>query len=161
MMRNIMRLAAPLVVAYGALAGFAASAQTTSQTALGIDILSSRPEFVTGGDALVRISGVASAPKVTVGANDLSGAFRPDSKGGWVGLIEGLGDGTNRLVATAGGKEATLTLVNHPLNGTLFAGPQQEPFVCENASHGLAPAADASCTAPTVVRYFYRDKGGE
>jgi hypothetical protein len=47
------------------------------------------------------------------------------------------------------------------VNGTLFAGPQQEPFVCENAYHGLAPAVDASCAAPTVVTYFYRDKGGE
>jgi hypothetical protein len=25
----------------------------------------------------------------------------------------------------------------------------------------LAPAADASCAAPTVVKYFYRDKAGE
>ena len=37
MTRNIMRLAVPLVVASGALAGFAAWAQTASQTALGID----------------------------------------------------------------------------------------------------------------------------
>ena len=161
MTRNIIGLAISFVVASGALAGFAASAQTALQTALGIDVLSSRPDLVTGGDALVRIFGVEAAPKVTVGASDVSGAFRPDSKGGWVGLIEGLTDGANRLVATAGGKEATLTLVNHPVNGTLFAGPQQEPFVCENASHGLAPAADASCAAPTVVSYFYRDKGGE
>jgi Tannase-like family of unknown function (DUF6351) len=160
-MRNLMCLAASLVIACGALAGFAARAQTPSQTALGIDVVSSRPDLVTGGDALVRISGAEAAPKGTVGANDVSGAFRPDSKGGWVGLVEGLGDGANRLVVTAGGKEATLTLVNHPVNGTLFAGPQQEPFVCENASHGLAPPADASCAAPTVVRYFYRDKGGE
>ncbi len=160
-MRHITCLAVSLVVACGALAGFAARAQTPSQTALRIDVVSSRPDLVTGGDALVRISGAEAAPRVTVGANDVSGAFRPDSKGGWVGLVEGLGDGANRLVVTAGGKEATLTLVNHPVNGTLFAGPQQEPFVCENASHGLAPAADASCAAPTVVRYFYRDKGGE
>jgi hypothetical protein len=160
-MRNIMCLAASLAVACGALVGFAAWAQTASPSALGIDVVSSRPDLVTGGDALVRISGADAAPKVTVGANDVSGAFRPDSKGGWVGLVEGLGDGAYRLVVTAGGKEATLTLVNHPVNGTLFAGPQQEPFVCENASHGLAPPADTSCTAPTVVRYFYRDKGGE
>jgi Tannase-like family of unknown function (DUF6351) len=160
-MRNIMCLAASLVIACGALAGFAARAQTASQTALGIDVVSSRPDLVTGGDALVRISGAEAAPKVTVGANDVSGAFRPDSKGGWIGLVEGLGDGANRLVVTASGKEATLTLVNHPVNGTLFAGPQQDPFVCENASHGLAPPADTSCAAPTVVRYFYRDKGGE
>jgi Tannase-like family of unknown function (DUF6351) len=65
------------------------------------------------------------------------------------------------LTAKAGDREAAVTLVNHPVNGTLFAGPQQEPFVCENEAHGLAPATDASCAAPTVVTYFYRDKRGE
>ncbi len=161
MTRHTMRLAVSLVVASGALAGSAAWAQTTSQTALGIDVLSSRPDLVTGGDALVRVSGAQVAPKVTVGAADVSAAFRPDSKGGWVGLVEGLADGANRLAAAAGGKEATLILVNHPVNGALFAGPQQEPFVCENASHGLAPPTDTSCAAPAVVKYLYRDKGGE
>ena len=60
--------------------------------------------------------------EATVGANDVSGVFPAGSKGGWVGLVEGLADGANRLVATAGGK-SDLTLVNHPVNGTLFAGP--------------------------------------
>jgi hypothetical protein len=65
------------------------------------------------------------------------------------------------LAVKAGGREAAVTLVNHPVNATLFAGPQQEPFVCENEAHGLAAATDASCAAPTVVTYFYRDKRGE
>src|SRR5262249_57676595 len=66
--------------------------------------------------------------------------------------VEGLKDGSNQLVAKAGGKEATLTVVNHSVNGTLFAGPQQEPFICENESHGLASPNDNSCAAPTTVR---------
>ncbi len=160
MVRDIARLTASCAVVCGALAG-SAWAQTGGPTTFGIEVLSSRPELVTGGDALVRISGAEAAPKVTVGAADVSGAFRPDAKGGWVGLVEGLKDGANQLVAKAGSKEASVTLVSHPLNGTLFAGPQQEPFVCENESHGLASPADASCAAPTMVKYFYRDKGGE
>ena len=137
MVRDIARLTASVAVVCGALAG-SAWAQTGGQTAFGIEVLSSRPELVTGGDALVRISGTEAAPKVTVGTADVSGAFRPDPKGGWVGLVEGLKDGANQLVAKAGSKEASVTLVSHPMNGTLFAGPQQEPFVCENESHGLA-----------------------
>jgi Tannase-like family of unknown function (DUF6351) len=132
----------------------------TAQTALSIEVLSSRPDLVTGGDALVRISG-PEAPKVTVDTSDASAEFRPDQNGRWVGLIEGLKDGANQLVAKAGGKEATVTLVNHPLNGTLFAGPQQEPFICENQSHGLASPADSSCAAPAVVKYFFRNKSGD
>jgi hypothetical protein len=157
MNRDITRLTALLVVGCGALAGSAAHAQTN----LAIEVLSSRPELVTGGNALVRISGAEAAPKVTIGALDASGAFRSDGKGGWIGLVEGLKDGANPLTAKAGTREGTVTLVNHPLNGTLFAGPQQEPFVCENESHGLESPTDASCAAPSVVKYFYRDKGGE
>jgi hypothetical protein len=157
--RKIWRLTASFAVIGGALAGFAAWAQTG--TGPRIDVLSSRPELVSGGDALVAISGIEAAPKVTLGANDVSAAFKPDAKGGWVGLVEGLKDGNNQLVANAGGKQAGLTLVNHPRNGTLLAGPLQEPFVCENESFGLERARDASCAAPSKVEYFYRNKGGE
>jgi hypothetical protein len=159
---KITRLTASIAILGGTLAGFAVFEQAPAQTALRIETLSSRPELVTGGDALVRISGAEAAPRVTVGANDVSGAFRADPKGGgWIGLVEGLRDGANQLSAKAGGKEASLTLVNHPVNGTLFAGPQQEPFICENESHGLASPTDASCAAPTMVKYFYRNKSGE
>jgi hypothetical protein len=164
--KNIARLTASFAVMCGALAGTAGWSltgwgQTGAPPALGIDVLSSRPELVTGGDALVRISGAEAAPKVTVGTIDVSEAFRSDAKGGWVGVVDGLKDGTNQVIAKAGGKEATVILVNHPVNGTLFAGPQQEPFICENASHGLASPTDASCAAPTTIKYFYRNKSGE
>src|SRR5262249_36636939 len=75
-------------------------------------------------------------------------------------LVDGLKDGDNALIAKAGGKETSLTLVNHPLNGSLFAGPQQQPFVCENESHGLDSAKDGSCAAPATIKYFYPDRGG-
>src|SRR5262245_17741148 len=52
-----------------------------AQTALSVEVLSSRPELVTGGDALVRIT-APEAPQVTVGAGDVSAAFRRDQKGG-------------------------------------------------------------------------------
>jgi hypothetical protein len=161
MVRNFLRPAASLGVICAALAGFAVSSPGGAQAVLGIEVLSSRPALVSGGDALVRISGAAAAPQVTVGGSDVSGAFRSDAKGGWIGLVAGLADGVNKLTAKAGDREAAVTLVNHPVNGTLFAGPQQEPFVCENEAHGLAAATDASCAAPTVVTYFYRDKRGE
>ena len=70
-------------------------------------------------------------------------------------------DGDNALAVSAGGSRVALTLTNHPINGTLFAGPQQTPFVCENEAHGLALATDDSCAAPTVTGYCYRSTGGE
>ena len=137
-----------------------AGAQAGSQE-LSVEVLSSFPELVTGGDALVKVSGARVAPTVTVGRTDVSAVFSADGDGGWLGLIDGLSDGENGLVVSAGGGRASLTLTNHPTNGTLFGGPQQTPFVCENETHGLAPARDESCAAPTVTGYFYRSTGGE
>ena len=142
------RLTASVAVICGAFAAGTAAAQNPK---LAIEVLSSRAELVSGGDALVRIAADA-APQVTVGGKDVSAAFKSDSKGGWVGLVGGLKDGDNALLAKAGGKEGALTLVNHPLNGTLFVGPQQVPFVCENESHGLASPKDSSCAAPSTSR---------
>ena len=157
MERKTLRLAALSTLLCGALAGSQPNAQTAG---LSVDVLSSRPQLVTGGDALVRISGVTAAPSVAVDGRDVSSAFKSDSKGGWIGLVAGLKDGNNALVAKAGGAEKALTLVNHPINGTLFAGPQQKPFVCENEVHGLDAAKDESCAAPTKVLYFYRSTDG-
>jgi len=156
---KIWRVAASVTAICAALAWSEAWAQ--SGKGLTLEVLSSRPELVSGGDALVRISGADGAPTVSVGGKDVSGVFKSDSKGGWVGLVDGLKDGDNQLVAKAAGKEAAVTLKNHPLNGTLFAGPQQTPFLCENENHGLASAKDDSCAAPSTVKYFYRNKSGE
>jgi hypothetical protein len=46
--------------------------------------------------------------------------------------------------------------VNHPINGTLFAGPQQQPYICENDIHKLAKPTTPDCAAPIVVEYWYR-----
>lgn len=144
-----------------ALAMLCATGAAYAQSALKIEVLSSRPELVSGGDALVKITGANAAPNVTVGGTDVSGVFKGSASAGWVGVVAGLKDGANQLVAKADGKEGNLTLVNHPINGALFAGPQQVPFVCENESHRLASAKDDSCAAPAKVEYFYRNKGGE
>src|SRR5215472_1563734 len=154
MSKQTLRLLAPSLAVCATLAASQAWALT-------LEVLSSRPELVSGGDALVRISGASGAPTVTVDGNDVSAAFKADAGGNWVALVGGLKDGDNRLVAKTGGSEAALTLKNHPINGTLFAGPQQTPFLCENENHGLASAKDATCAAPSTVKYYYRNKGGE
>jgi hypothetical protein len=128
---------------------------------LSVEVLSSFPELVTGGDALVKVGGASSAPTVTIGGTEVSVAWGADGNLGWIGRVDGLSDGDNELIVSSGGSEATLTLRNHPINGTLFAGPQQTPFVCENEAHGLAAATDESCAAPTLTGYFYRSTDGE
>ena len=155
MNRKVIRLTVSFVVIFGVLTGLPAWGQDLS-----IEVLSSFPELVTGGDALVKITGVSTAPRVTVGGRDVSSAFVADGSSGWIGLVDGLVDGENALAVSAGGGHATLSLTNHPTNGTLFAGPQQTPFVCENEAHGLAPAMDEFCAAPTMTAYSYRSTDG-
>ncbi len=124
-----------------------------------VEVLSSRPDLVTGGDALIKVSS-AARPLVSVDGVDMSNAFKTDRRDGWLGVVTGLknGDSTLSVRSGAGGAATTVTLTNHPINGSLFAGPQQAPFLCENEGFRLAPAKDAGCSTDIVVRYSYLAK---
>src|SRR2546429_8220073 len=120
MTKTVMRLAVSLMAV-------AATLGSACAQSLSVEVLSSRPEVVSGGSGLVRIVGSSAAPAVTIDGKDVSGAFKADAQGRWVGLVDGLKDGDNRLMAKGEGREAALTLRNHAINATLFAGPQQTP----------------------------------
>src|SRR4051812_39651232 len=83
-----------------AIAGGSASA------AVQIDVLSSKPQLVTGENALVRISGATTAPIVTVGKNDVSKSFKTDAAGNYIGVVTGLAVGNNALTVKAGADTA-------------------------------------------------------
>ena len=111
---------------------------------LTIEVLSSAPEQVSGGDALVRVEVPRTVPlhqvTVTLDGADVTDAFSPvPGVRALVGLVEGLDVGANELRAAPNGRgrgrpaAATVTLVNHPINGPIFSGPQQQPFVCTTA----------------------------
>ena len=144
-----------------------------SSAAPAIEALSTLPQYVSGGDVLVEIrlhDDAASLKQLRIEANgrDVSGSFRTMPDGSLRGLVGGLALGENEIVARANGngkgtppgRSATLRVVNHPLSGPMFSGPQQEPFFCETVQNGLGPALDADCSAPTQVRYQYRTTAG-
>ena len=119
------------------------AAQTTAQRALQIQALSTRPDLVSGGDVLIRISTpagtVPESMSVMLNGRDVTSAFRPSAAAnGRVGLIRDLRLGKNELVARTKDREpaATLTLINHPVTGPVIAGPHQTPFVCETEAFG-------------------------
>jgi Tannase-like family of unknown function (DUF6351) len=123
-----------------------------------IRVVSSRADMVTGGDALVEITGASSAvPAIAVILNgrDVTNVFRAaGSNGSLLGRIEGLTIGRNVLEARTRGKRVVrLDLHNHPIAGPVFSGPHQTPFVCQTEEAGLGPALDYNCSAPTVVGY--------
>ena len=92
---------------------------------LQLRVLSSRPEMVTGGDALVRVElppGLSpSDVKLTVNGTDATGRLKADASGrSLTGLVTGLTPGSNTLSASAPRQSsAKLTVVNHPITGPL------------------------------------------
>ncbi len=130
---------------------------------LTVEAVSTRPEHVTGGDVLVRVTGLGDSDDVEVTAEgtDVTGAFTVADDGTATGLVTGLAGGESTIEARAGGATATLDVVDHPMTGPVFSGPHLEPFVCTTEEHGLGPATDDDCSAPTVVRWSYVNGAGE
>src|SRR5438034_11619841 len=118
-----------LVAAIGILV-IAATHAGRAADGLQVRVLSSRPDMVSGGDALVRIdlpAGVAAGDvKLTVNGADATKQLKADASGRSVtGLVTGLNNGSNALTATSAKKgSAKLTVVNHPITGPIFSGPQ-------------------------------------
>lgn len=121
-----------------------------------ISVLSSRPDMVSGGDALVAVSDPAA--KITLNGADISASFKPAASGGVIGLVHGLTLGAN--VIQAGG--ASLTLKNYPIQGPIFSGPRETPYYCMTdkfplpaSKETLGVAQDADCSVATRVDYVY------
>jgi hypothetical protein len=151
----------------------ALSVSLPAAPALRITTLSSRPDKVSGGDALVRVEVADNTPLnlivVRRNGQDVTSAFRADGEHrALIGLVRGLRLGLNMLDASAGGGAAAVELpvVNHPSTGPIFSGPQEQPFVCQTQSFRLPNGAmlgaplDAACSVKTAVVHVYKPAGG-
>ena len=108
-----------------------------------VTVLSGQADQVSGGDALVQVTlprrATVADLRVDVDGIDVTPAFAdPEGDGTAVGVVEGLVEGENtvRAVIDKGrrnSRSTTATLVNHPIGGPIFSGPQQQPFVCTTA----------------------------
>ncbi len=148
-----------------ALGGGVASAAGSVQS---LEVLSNRADLISGGDALVAAElagGVDPASiHVDVDGVDVTSAFGIRPSGRLEGLVTGLKLGANTLtVRDAGGAGKRIRIVNHPIGGPVFAGPQVTPFACNpNASNPpLGAAVDAQCNAPTRVDLLYRNAANQ
>jgi hypothetical protein len=132
---------------------------------LRIEVVSGRADLVTGGDALIRVTGARkpSELRVTVGNRDVTRDFAVRANGRYEGLVTGLRTGRNELrVTTRRDGGARITLTDHPVGGPLFAGPQVQPWDCtlQPAQTGLGAPRDAQCNTDTVYRYLYKSTAG-
>jgi hypothetical protein len=165
-----MRPAALLVplIAAAALAACSSNDNDSESPAAApvVQVLSSKPEYVSGGDALVGVTlaDPAAALTVTVNGTDVSGAFQTDpaNPARKLGLVSGIANGANTLVVAAGGASASLSLTGYPVTGPMISGPHQSPFICTTAAFtlpdgtSLGAPLDANCTVQRRVHYVYR-----
>jgi hypothetical protein len=125
--------------------GSPASPRPQHRQRLRIEVLSSSPSQVTGGDALVQVTVPAGVDldhvAVWLNGDDVTDAFAlGEDDSSLVGLVSGLDIGRNKLAARVtrghnrgGGPPAYLTVTNYPSSGPIFSGEHQQPFVCTTA----------------------------
>ncbi|NBE95923.1 hypothetical protein FE391_12285 [Nonomuraea sp. KC401] len=169
--RRLSSLSAAVVVAT-ALASAPATAEAPGDGPA-FTVLSSRPQVVSAGNALVRldIPDDLSAKKVRVkrGGTDVTASFRAVDRGRALeGLVTDLRTGRNVLTATARGvRAARIVLDSHPVTGPVFSGPHEQPFVCDTEAFTtvtgdkLGPPADENCSITTRVDQVYRTTAGK
>lgn len=153
-----------------------------------LTIVSSLPDQVSGGTALVSLEGLGAATQASslqfmasgTPLDIISVRQTPDGPQ-W--LLSGLPDGPSVLTANgANGLSATLEIRNHPITGPMFSGPQQYPFVCSSVLEwGKQPLVDhqeewgfpvygddgeligysKDCSIAPFVEYHYLDTEGQ
>ena len=173
MRKGLLALAAMLALAAVA-PGLAGAKPKHKQKAkpqpVSLSVQSSRPDMVSGGNALIAVDVPKPDPigKVRVRRNGIgvTTAFSPDAQNPrrLLGVVSGMRNGSNRISALVKAKgqrgPASLDLFNSPINGPIISGPHQEPFICRTANNGLGAPTDSDCSAPMSVAYQYRTTGG-
>src|SRR5262249_4432709 len=151
-----------------------------------LSVLSSPPQFVSGGDARIHVTappGLRDKLELLLDGRRVDATLQQVSDG-LEGVIRGLKVGDNLLEVkhrNANGRDA-ITLTNYPNTGPMFTGPHQTPFVCTTiqSAVGRQPLVDSptppgyrvtdasgnvigysrDCSIDTFVTYFYRSTSG-
>ena len=137
-----------------AVASFPAGAASPRRPALSISVLSGRADLVTGGSVLVAINlptrSAAHHVHVTLGRSNVTKDFAFRADGRFEGLVTGVARGGSVLQAMLpNGWGTRIKLINHPIGGPVFSGPQIDPWTCE------AGAADKQCDRAPSFAYEY------
>lgn len=161
------------VLVAGLLAGCGGGGGSGTVAAPVMQVLSSRAELVSGGEILVDVAlPYASAPLVvTLNDADVSSAFKadPSNANHMVGLVGGVRNGSNVLVASVNGSSSRLDITGYPASGPMISGPQEMPFACTTDLYAYLPDQAAVLAASTTtggcavtrrVDYVYRTTAG-
>ena len=178
-MKRLTWLVAALAALAAAPAATAAGYETAAKPdTLHINVVSSPAAYVSDGDARIEIAVPAATAlsdvEVTLNGADVTSTFGPDPEGNHQleGVVTGLPLGPSTLAASTQ-KQAKgnphyddVTLTNNPLQGPIFSGPHQTPFLCASpgnaGSFGLPTIPQSpTCETPRVVSFVYRSVAGQ
>ena len=151
------------VAALQACGGGGGGSTAQAQAAPEIRVLSSRAEYVSAGNALIEVSLPAGADstKFTLTLNDQNVASQLtwDAAGKrYLGVVRGLQDGANVVIASFGERKVLQVLTNYPLTGPIISGPHQSPYICQTEAFNLpdgtklGAATDANCWSSPMRR---------
>ncbi|TDV41007.1 DUF6351 family protein [Actinophytocola oryzae] len=135
---------------------------------LRLAVLSGPAEYVSGGAARIRVdvprSVASDRVKVTVDETDVTRDL-VRGRHALEGVLHDLPLGASTVTASVSrhGK-VSQRLVNHPVTGPMFSGPQQPDFFCSTPEHLAGfdltgPFLDADCSLPTRVDHYYLSTG--
>jgi hypothetical protein len=137
---------------------------------LRIETLSGPAKYVSGGEARVRVVVPKNVPlddaTIRVNGTDVTDDFVPDDQASHAleGVVEDLPLGASTITASTRRDRAAATLVNHPVSGPMFSGPQQPDFFCSTPAHLagfdlVGPFLDDDCSLATKTSHYYRTTG--
>ncbi|HEX2575674.1 MAG TPA: DUF6351 family protein, partial [Aquihabitans sp.] len=133
------------------------------QDGIRIEVVSSQPDRVTGPDARVRLLPARGAGTddltLRLGDRDVTDQLTAVD-GRLEGVVTGLVEGNNALVASAGGESVTQRIRSWPLSGPMISGPHAPLLACSTEAQGLGPPSDEDCSAATRVTWRYVTTGG-
>jgi len=126
---------------------------------LAVQVLSNRADLVSAGDALVRVRVPRRVRprdvRVLLNREDVSRRFRVRRDGTFSGLVTGLRDGGNRLVARApGAVRDVVEVTNHPNGGPVLTGPVHAAYTCQDT------AVDRLCNQRATYAFLYKSTDG-
>lgn len=145
--------------------GMAALLAMTSMPAEAVErlelsvISSPRPDLVSGGDALIQVSGTRGETiSVTANGSPARVTIRESGPSRALVLIAGLRLGRNDIVVKSARATARLKIVNHDKDGPILSGPHLTPYECRTVEAGLGAPIDKNCNIKTRYDWFYRSK---
>jgi hypothetical protein len=142
----------------GAIVALTPASGHAAGKAVELRVLSSPAQYVSGGDARIEVRVSPGLPRnlqLYLNGRPLQVDIK-DKGDHFQAVITGLVDGENHLEALIKGRaeRGSIKLINHPITGPMFSGPQQHPFVCTTMQSAVARQPIVESATPPGTRVF-------